>query len=431
MLFLASGFDLSDPYIQIISASMIIVISYFYGVIAEKTNVPSVLMLIITGILIKEGLTAMHIEIPDVMGALQVLGTVGVIMIVMEAALDLELSKEKYPIIGKSILIALLCLLVSTFIIAVVFIYALKMPQITALIYATPLSIMSSAIIIPSIGGILKKKQEFMVYESAFSDILGIMFFYFLLSMQESGIGQASVSFIISLVVTLIISVIASYGLIYIFKDMKSHNKLFLLIAILLILYAAGKIFLHLYGALLIILFFGLALANHQMFFKVFRNDLEEGADDPIERIEKEFHLITLETAFVVRTFFFVVFGLTISLSSLFNVNVLLIALAVLAVLYIVRLLFLKIFLGDEVVPELYIAPRGLITVLLFYAIPQRVKDQVIVVAEGVTEKIGDVFDPGILLYVIIISSLIMTWALIKDSKKLRAAGIVVEKDAH
>ena len=203
------------------------------------------------------------------------------------------------------------------------------------------------------------------------------------------------------------------------------------MIAILLFLYAAGKIFLHLYGALLIILFFGLALANHQMFFKIFRNDLKEGEDDPIERIEKEFHLITLETAFVVRTFFFVVFGLTITLTSLLKLEVFLIALAVLAVLYIVRLLFLKIFLGEEVIPELWIAPRGLITVLLFYAIPQNIRDKVVVVSEGVTSKISDIFDPGILLYVIIISSLVMTWGLIRDSKKLRAAGVLVEKEHH
>ena len=54
--------------------------------------------------------------------------------------------------------------------------------------------------------------------------------------------------------------------------------------------------------------------------------------------------------------------------------------------------------------PQLFIAPRGLITVLLFYAIPAE--------AQIAT------FEPGILLFVIIGTSLIMTWAMIKDKKK-------------
>ena len=186
----------------------------------------------------------------------------------------------------------------------------------------------------------------------------------------------------------------------FFFKDMKGHSKLFLLIAILLLLYAMGKL-MHL-SPLLIILVFGLALSNHQTFFKVFKNDWTD--DDPIEKIEKEFHLITLETAFVVRTFFFVVFGMTITLSSLVNVKVFLISALVLAGLYLIRFIILKLFLRKDITPELFIAPRGLITILLFFAIPAANK--------------VEAFDSGILLYVILISSLIMTYSLIADKKK-------------
>ena len=161
-----------------------------------------------------------------------------------------------------------------------------------------------------------------------------------------------------------------------------------------------GKL-LHL-SPLLIILIFGLALSNHQTFFKIFKNDFEQ--DDPIEKIEKEFHLITLETAFVVRTFFFVVFGMTIALSSLINAKVFLISALILVGLYAVRFIMLKLFLRKDITPELYIAPRGLITILLFFAIPSSFQ--------------VENFDTGILLYVILISSLVMTFSLIQDSKK-------------
>ncbi len=400
---LLANLDFSSPYVMIIGASVIIVLSYLFNLLSEKTSIPSVLMLILTGILIKLGFDSMHLELPDLMPMLELLGIVGLIMIVLEAALDLELTKEKLPLIGKSLLVALLALVFSVVAVAFVLQQFIEMDFLKAMLYATPLSIMSSAIIIPSVTKCLPHTKEFMIYESTFSDILGIMLFYFIISFMESGGGKAASQFAISFVLTIVVAVVASYVLVFFFKDLKGHIRLFLLIAVLLILYAAGKL-MHL-SPLLIILVFGLSLSNHQMFFKIFKNDLDP-ENDPIEKIEKEFHLITLETAFVVRTFFFVIFGMTIVLSSLVNVNVAIISILVLAALYLVRLLVLKVFMKDGVLPELFIAPRGLITILLFFAIPA---------AHQVAS-----FDSGILLYVILVSSLIMTYSLIKDGKRIK-----------
>ena len=401
---LLAHIDFSSPYVMIIGASVIIVLSYLFNLLAEKTSIPSVLMLILTGILIKLGFDSAQLELPDLMPMLEILGIVGLIMIVLEAALDLQLTKEKLPLIGKSLLVALLALVFSVLGVAFVLQLFIEMDFMKAMLYATPLSIMSSAIIIPSVTKCLPHTKEFMIYESTFSDILGIMLFYFLISFIESGGGEASAQFAISFLLTIVVAVVASYVLVFFFKDLKGHIRLFLLIAVLLILYAAGKL-LHL-SPLLIILVFGLSLSNHQIFFKIFKNDLDPD-NDPIAKIEKEFHLITLETAFVVRTFFFVIFGMTIVLSSLVNVNVAIISVLVLVALYLVRFIALKVFAKDSILPELFIAPRGLITILLFFAIPA---------AHQVAA-----FDSGILLYVILVSSLIMTFSLIKDGKRIKA----------
>ena len=61
-----------------------------------------------------------------------------------------------------------------------------------------------------------------------------------------------------------------------------------------------------------------------------------------------------------------------------------------------------------NITPELFLAPRGLITILLFYAIPK----------ELLVEEISNTVD-GILLYVILISCLVMTWSMIKEKRKL------------
>jgi NhaP-type Na+/H+ or K+/H+ antiporter len=131
--------------------------------------------------------------------------------------------------------------------------------------------------------------------------------------------------------------------------------------------------------------------------------------------IYHELHTITAETAFVVRTFFFVIFGLTIVVSSLFNMDVALISSLIILSIYIIRFVILRIFIGRDILPQLFVAPRGLITVLLFYAIPAEVE-----VAS---------FEPGILLFVIIGTSLIMTGAMIYD--KQRASGAIKDASAN
>ena len=70
----------------------------------------------------------------------------------------------------------------------------------------------------------------------------------------------------------------------------------------------------------------------------------------------------------------------------------------------IMALNVLVFFIGKDISPQLYIAPRGLITVLLFYAIPEGA------IVAG--------FEAGILLFIIIGTSLIMTFAMIADKKR-------------
>lgn len=398
----AGSIDFSDPYVMIIIAGGVIVLSYLYNYIANKTNIPSVLLLILTGIGMQKGLESIGIPKVDLSAELELLGIIGLIMIVLEAALDLELNKKKLPLIGKSLLVAFVCLIASTFLIAWIIQLFIEMNYIKGLLYATPLSIMSSAIIIPSVTGLIGLKKEFMVYEGAFSDIVGIMLFYFLLSFIDSGGKVAVINFTGGLLITFAVAILSSYILIFIFKDIKGHIRLFLLISVLLILYSLGKL-LHL-SPLIIILIFGLGLANHNLFYRLFKDDNTNKENDPIEKIEKEFKLITLETSFVVRTFFFVVFGMAIDLNSLLNFEVFWISMLILCALYLIRFVVLRMTMGKDIFPELWIAPRGLITILLFYAIPVALQ--------------VDYFDNAILLYVIIFSSMIMSVALIRDKGK-------------
>ena len=83
-------------------------------------------------------------------------------------------------------------------------------------------------------------------------------------------------------------------------------------------------------------------------------------------------------------------------------------SLLIIASIYIIRFAILRLFIGEDITPQLYIAPRGLITVLLFYGIPENIKI--------------DAFNPGILLFIIIGTSVIMTVAMVRDKQKTGAA---------
>ncbi|MEM9143231.1 MAG: cation:proton antiporter [Bacteroidota bacterium] len=395
--------DVFSSYNIIIEASVILILSFLFNGIAKRTNIPSVLLLIILGVILQFTLKYMTSEKVDFFPALEVLGIIGLIMIVLEAALELELKREKLVPILKSMAIALVGLVGSAWVAALIlYQFVPEMTMQSAWLYATPLSILSSAIIIPSVGGLEDPKKEFHIYESTFSDIMGIMMFYFLVGglnpAEDAGVG----GFALNILITIVLSLVASYAIILIFQQIKSSAKLFLLIAVLLLLYAIGKQ-LHL-SSLLIILIFGLVIANMKLFFGgKLAHFLEY---EKAHQIYHELHMVTMETAFVVRTFFFVIFGLTIVVSSLFSLNVALISLLIILSIYAIRFVILRTFLGNDILPQLFIAPRGLITVLLFFAIPQR--------AQVAT------FEPGILLFVIIGTSLIMTWAMIKDKRKTK-----------
>ena len=396
-------------YNIIIEASLIIILSFVFGEVARKTNIPSVLMLIALGIGLKfvlDTITDQEINFDDI---LEVLGIVGLIMIVLEAALELKLERDKLIPILKALGIALVGLLLSTWIAAMILQYFIDgMSTQTAWIYATPLSILSSAIIIPSVVGLRQDKKEFHVYESTFSDILGIMLFYFLTGQIAEDAAEHSsngvVGFFINVVLTIVLSLVASYIIILIFQNIRSHTKLFLLIAVLLLLYAVGKLA-HL-SSLIIILVFGLIIANMKLFFS---GRLAKWLHiEKAKHIYEGLHVVTMETAFVVRTFFFVIFGLTISLESLASWNVVAISALIILSIYVIRYALLRTSVGRDSFPQTFIAPRGLITILLFDNIP----DEVLVPG----------FEDGILLFIIIATSLIMTIAMVRDKQRTTEA---------
>ena len=133
--------------------------------------------------------------------------------------------------------------------------------------------------------------------------------------------------------------------------------------------------------------------------------------------------IIIQESAFVVRTFFFILFGYYVSLESLLNVEVIIISIVLLAIIYIIRFLVLLPTLRTSTWPELFLSPRGLITILLFFSIPENLVADYPALTQFHTNTI-----PGIFLFIILGSALFMSNALI-GFKKIESEKLEEERE--
>ena len=77
---------------------------------------------------------------------------------------------------------------------------------------------------------------------------------------------------------------------------------------------------------------------------------------------------VVAEATFIVRTLFFIVFGFVLKTEDIINTDSLVWSISIVVAIYVLRSVFLK--LGKlDLQPLFYIAPRGLITILLFLSI--------------------------------------------------------------
>lgn len=390
-----------NPYIVIAALGFLVILSYLFNVLSRRSHIPSVLLLLVTGILAQSIIPQETVGDHTVDQLVQLLGVAGLVMIVLEASLDLKITPEKLPIIRDAFLSAVVILVVTCALVSIVLHLWLTVSWWNCLVYAIPVSIISSAIAIPSATNLPVEKKEFVIYESSLSDILGILLFNFITLHESFGAGTI-LSFGTTLLIVLIASLAATVLLVWLAGAIKLNVRYFLLLAILFLLYSTGKL-LHL-PSLILVMTFGIAMNNidiiHHPWIERYFNRAE------LAPIISQFVSVTAETSFLLRTFFFILFGFSISLVSLLDVTVVAIGASILIVLVLVRAGYFTIFLRAKLFPEVLLMPRGLITVLLFYSIPERFQLMQ--------------FDRGILFAVIVGTTLLMTFGLMYYQKNGR-----------
>lgn len=347
----------------IITICVLLLLAYVFDISSALTKIPSVILLLLLGWVVKQTVDLFNIHIPDLNPLLPIFGTIGLILIVLEGSLELELNKSKLSVIKKSSLNALIPMFVLAFLFAFAFQYFNQVSYKIALVNAIPFCVISSAIAIPSVRNLSAFNKEFIIYESSLSDIFGVLFFNFI-ALNPIINAQSFGNFALQLLLIIVISFFAVLGLSFLLSRIKHHITFTPIILIVILIYAVSKVY-HLPG-LIFILVFGLFLGNLDE-LKQF-NWIEKLRPEKLDREVKKFKEITTEATFLIRALFFLLFGFLMEAKEILNPETLPWAAGIVLSIILVRWIALK-FSKLPSSPLLFVAPRGLITILLFLAI--------------------------------------------------------------
>lgn len=384
----------------IITICSLLLLAYLFDISASKTKIPSVISLLILGWAAKQLSALLNISIPDLTPILPILGTVGLVLIVLEGSLELELNRSKLPLVAKSSIVALVPMLVLSFSLAFAFQYFGNSNFKIGLANAIPFAIISSAIAIPSAKNLIATHKEFVTYESSLSDIFGVILFNFITLNDAITVAIAG-HFALDLLLTLIITFVATILLAYLLSKIQQPVKFVPIILMIVLIYAVSKMY-HL-PALIFILLFGLFMGNldelkHIAFIQKLQPNI----------LNKEVHRfkdLTTEIVFLVRALFFLLFGFLIETSELLNSSTIIWAVSITGSIFLLRWVCLKLF-KLPVKPLLFIAPRGLITILLFLSIP--------------ISQSNSIANKSLIIQVIILSALVMMFGLIASKASVK-----------
>jgi potassium/hydrogen antiporter len=347
----------------IITFCVLLLLAYIFDLTSSKTKVPSVMLLLLLGWGVRQITLWFDIRLPDFTSVLPILGTIGLILIVLEGSLELELNKSKFGLIGKSFFGALIPLIALAFLLAFAFRYVGHFGLKDSLTNAIPFCVISSAIAIPSVRNLTSHNKEFVIYESSLSDILGVLIFNFL-ALNETIDVVSFQHFGLQLLIITVVSLIATIGLSFLLSKIQHHIKFVPIILLIILIYAVSKIY-HLPG-LIFILIFGLSIGNLDGFKKF--KWIERFKPDELKKEVNKFKELTIEAAFLIRALFFLLFGFLIETSEVLNTDTLRWALAIVFFIFLFRAVQLKLS-NLPLQPLLFVAPRGLITILLFLSI--------------------------------------------------------------
>ena len=349
-------------YVAILVASLFLLIAFAVERLDRASGLPSVIIMIGLGLLTQPVLQYLGMLVSGISAVVPVAGAVAFVLIVLEGALDIELKRERLKIALSATALAISAIVVYGVLFAALAVRLLGLTDLQGAILAIPLALISSSVAIPASRSLGKWAREFVVYESSASDILGVLIFFALLHSNAS-VGGFLTALAGGGALSLLLAIGCSVALVLVSTRETAHVRYVPLLAGLFALYSAGEM-LHL-SPLIMVLLFGLMLNNGPVFDRI------PGLGRMTQRISThtvgEFKVLVQELTFAVRGFFFFILGYSTHPADFRSLRAWVAAGAILAVIYVVRFAMLRPFGRHHAAALTWIAPRGLITVVLYF----------------------------------------------------------------
>lgn len=347
----------------------LLVLAFVANLLARRTGIPDVLVLMATGVLLGP---LLHLLDPSkFVGVTRGFGTLALILILFEAGLELDLGQvlRHFP---AGFLLALVSYALSMALVAAAAHFTMGLPLSSALIVAAVLGGVSASVSLPVLQNLKLRAnlRTLLVVEGAMADILSVLVVSALLNAHAGSVRLAAFlgGFAAEFAISLALGLLAGIGWSFLLPRLSDQRFWQVLtFGAVLVLYTTTAVASG--GALLAVLVFGLTLTN----LPVARRRLAiadpgpEAAPLPPRTELLAFHA---ELSFLVRTFFFVLIGVMVKFSGFWRewLPVLTIFVAILLARWLsvlaVRLIWRKSYAQEREL-AFWMHPRGLITIVL------------------------------------------------------------------
>ena len=349
----------------VIFLGLLIFLGHVFSAIFSRVRVPDVLLLMIIGIVIGPVFGWL---LPSDLGPVgSVFASLTLIFILFESGTDISINtlRDAWKNLAK---VSLLSFVLSVILVGVLGHFFIGLEWNASLLLGSILGGTSSAVLIPLVKqlSIKKENEVVLVLESAITDVLCIVFA--LAFMESYKIGGLQVGKIVGKVISsflLALMIGVAGGIMWasvLDRIRKVQNSMFLTPAFVFIIYGLTEA-MDFSGAIAA-LAFGMVMGNTEYFEFSF---LKKFSRDGMMKLEPQEKAFFRELVFVLKTFFFVYIGLSIPFS---NMSALLYGGLITLVLFVMRLLLIKIIIGkktpsyDKSVMSLMI-PKGLAAAVL------------------------------------------------------------------
>lgn len=334
----------SNTGLTIAILGLLIFAAHLFTEIFSRKRIPDVLLLMAIGLVI--GPLFGWVKPSDLGSVASVFTTITLVIILFESGTQLNFDTLLNSIRG-TMKLTLINFFVTMIVVALLGLIA-KVNFLTSLMLGAILGGTSSAVVIPLVKQlkISEKGGTILILESAFSDVLCIVFAWAFMQAIQSGsmnvgrvIGEIISSFILATVIGVISSVLWSYVLVRV-RHIK--NSILTTPAFVFIVYGINE-WLGFSGAIAA-LAFGIGMANIDSIYNSGLVVKKLFKEQPTKLNETEKQLFS-EVVFLLKTFFFIYIGISIKLDQWLP---LVIGLAITVVLFALRIPIVKLSVSRE-----------------------------------------------------------------------------------